>query len=170
MPTPPAAAWAASAPTNTEADTDAEADTGLATTRPVLDFGAHIPFVQMLGLVLHRMQDGQSELSYALQPQHTNSFGITHGGVSMTLLDVTMACAARSLAPELGVVTIEMKTSFMQPARGQLLARGRLLHRTRSMAFTEATIYDAQGQVCSHATGTFRYVPRTQSDTGPATD
>ncbi|GAB1387734.1 hypothetical protein MASR1M59_28820 [Melaminivora sp.] len=164
MPTPPANAWAASAPANTGVDT------GLDTARPVLDFGAHIPFVQMLGLVLHRMQDGQSELSYALQPQHTNSFGITHGGVSMTLLDVTMACAARSLAPELGVVTIEMKTSFMQPARGQLLACGRLLHRTRSMAFTEATIYDAQGQVCSHATGTFRYVPRTQSDSGPATD
>ena len=85
MPTPPANAWAASAPANTGVDT------GLDTARPVLDFGAHIPFVQMLGLVLHRMQDGQSELSYALQPQHTNSFGITHGGVSMTLLDVVMA-------------------------------------------------------------------------------
>lgn len=35
------------------------------------------------------------------------------------------------------VVTIEMKTSFMQPAKGTLTAKGRLLHRTGSMAFTE---------------------------------
>ena len=28
------------------------------------------------------------------------------------------------------------------------------------MAFTESTIYDAAGRACSHATGTFKYVPR----------
>jgi len=60
----------------------------------------------------------------------------------------------------MGVVTIEMKTTFMQPARGRLTAKGRLIHRTATMAFTESTIYDAAGRACSHATGTFKYVPR----------
>ena len=46
----------------------------------------------------------------------------------------------------MGVVTIEMKTSFMQPARGKLSGKGRLMHRTATMAFTEATIYDSAGQ------------------------
>lgn len=78
----------------------------------------------------------------------------------MTLLDVAMAVAARSQTPELGVVTIEMKTSFMQAAHGPLVAKGRLLHRTASMAFTEATVFDAQGRACTHATGTFKYVKR----------
>ncbi len=42
---------------------------------------------------------------------------MTHGGAVMTLLDVAMAVAARSARKESGVVTIEMKTSFMLPAR-----------------------------------------------------
>jgi uncharacterized protein (TIGR00369 family) len=78
----------------------------------------------------------------------------------MTLLDVTMATAARSVDKTLGVVTIEMKTSFIQPARGQLVSKGKLLHRSKSMAFTEGTIFDDEGRICAHATGTFKYVPR----------
>jgi len=125
-----------------------------------MDFGVDIPFVAELGFTLHHMQGGTSELHYEARPEHMNSFAVTHGGASMTLLDVAMATAARSDTPEMGVVTIEMKTSFMQPARGPLVARGRLLHRTRSTAFVEGTIHDAQGRLCSHCTGTFKYVPR----------
>jgi uncharacterized protein (TIGR00369 family) len=126
----------------------------------LLDFGVEIPFVNLLGFELVRMQDGASELHYEARPEHLNSFGVTHGGASMTLLDVTMATAARSVAPEMGVVTIEMKTSFMQVAQGPLVAQGRLIHRTATMAFTEATVFDAKGRVCTHATGTFKYVRR----------
>ena len=90
----------------------------------MLDFGVEIPFVELLGFELVRMQDGESELHYEARPEHLNSFGVTHGGASMTLLDVAMATAARSVAPEMGVVTIEMKTSFMQAAQGPLVAKG----------------------------------------------
>ena len=92
----------------------------------MLNFGAEIPFVSHLGFTLHRMAGGESELHYEARPEHLNSFDVTHGGASMTLLDVTLATAARSDTPEFGVVTIEMKTSFMQPARGPLVAKGRL--------------------------------------------
>ncbi|SDM41197.1 uncharacterized domain 1-containing protein [Oryzisolibacter propanilivorax] len=136
----------------------------------VPDLGADVPFFRELGLQLRRMADGQSELFYEVQPRHTNSYAVAHGGVSMTLLDVAMATAARSVAFDLGVVTIEMKTSFMQPARGALTAHGRLLHRTRSMAFAEATVHDAEGRLCSQASGTFRYVPRADSIAPIATD
>ena len=134
----------------------------------MLDFGVEIPFVELLGFAMVRMQDGESELHYEARPEHLNSFGVTHGGASMTLLDVTMATAARSVAPEMGVVTIEMKTSFMQAARGPLVAKGRLIHRTATLAFTEGTVYDAQGKVCSHATGTFKYVRRLPVDSRSA--
>ena len=86
----------------------------------------------------------------------------------MTLMDVTMAVAARSVQKDMGVVTIEMKTSFMQPAPGdgsRLTSKGRLIHRTATLAFTEATLYDLQGRACAHSTGTFKYVKRLP--TGP---
>lgn len=54
-------------------------------------------------------------------------------------------------------------TSFLQPARGPLVARGRLLHRTRAMAFVEGSVFDAQGNLCCHASGTFKLVPAAQA-------
>jgi uncharacterized protein (TIGR00369 family) len=123
-------------------------------------FGVKIPFVEHLGFSLQKFEDGNSEIVYEAKPEHLNSFNVTHGGACMTLLDVTMAAAARSAQSDMGVVTIEMKTTFMQPARGKLTGKGRLMHRTATMAFTEATIYDAEGKPCAHSTGTFKYVAR----------
>ena len=133
-----------------------------------MNFGAEIPFVHHLGFDLERFEGGESTLGYTPKPEHLNSFSVTHGGAVMTLLDVTMATAARSVEKDMGVVTIEMKTSFMRPAPGdgtRLTGKGRLMHRTATMAFTEATLYDAQGRACAHATGTFKYVRRLA--TGP---
>ena len=125
-----------------------------------MKFGVEIPFVNLLGFELMLFEGGHSEIHYEARPEHCNSFDVTHGGACMTLLDVAMAVAARSVDKELGVITIEMKTSVMQPARGKLSGKGRLMHRTGTMAFTEATIYDSAGRACAHATGTFKYVKR----------
>ena len=123
-------------------------------------FGAYIPFVDHLGFELVFFDDGYSELRYTPEPEHMNSFNVTHGGAVMTFLDVTLATAARSVDRGMGVVTIEMKTSFMQAARGSLRVKSRLMHRTKNMAFTEGTVYDEQGRACAHATGTFKYMPK----------
>lgn len=126
-------------------------------------FGVDIPFVNLLGFELTKFEGGQSEILFAPKPEHLNSFSVTHGGALMTLMDVSMATAARSQVPEMGVVTIEMKTSFMQPAMpspGPLVAKGTLMHRTATMAFTQSTVYDGQGRACAHATGTFKFVKR----------
>lgn len=126
-------------------------------------FGVDIPFVTLLGFELTKFEGGRSEIQYAPKPEHLNSFSVTHGGALMTLLDVSMATAARSMVPEMGVVTIEMKTSFMQPAlpsAGTLVAKGELMHRTATMAFTQATVFDGAGRACAHATGTFKFVKR----------
>ena len=125
-----------------------------------MQFGVNIPFVELLGFDLQVFEDGQSEIHFDPKPEHQNSFSVVHGGACMTLLDVAMAVAARSVDKEMGVVTIEMKTTFMQAARGKLTGKGRLMHRTATIAFTEATIYDSDGKPCAHATGTFKYVKR----------
>ena len=130
-----------------------------------MNFGVEIPFVNHLGFALEVYEGGLSELTYEPKPEHLNSFLVTHGGALMTLLDVTMAVAARSVQKDMGAVTIEMKTSFMQPARGKLTGKGRLMHRTATMAFTEGAIFDEQGRACAHATGTFKFVRRLP--TGP---
>jgi uncharacterized protein (TIGR00369 family) len=118
-----------------------------------LKFGVEIPFVSLLGFQLSLFENGNSQIDYAPKPEHYNSLNGVH--------DVAMALAARSVEPELAVLTIEMKTTFMQAAVGDLVAKGHLLKRTRKMAFTQASVYDASGHLCAHATGTFKYVKRT---------
>ena len=127
-----------------------------------MDFASYIPFVHAQGIELIASADGQSELRLALRQDQENHLHLAHGGVLMTLLDVAMAQAARNQTPGASVITIEMKTTFMQGATGVLTARGNLLHRTGRMAFAEATVFDAEGLRCAHATGTFRYItPKT---------
>ena len=128
-----------------------------------MEFKVHIPFVEMLGFELISWDGGQAEIALDLRDELTNSWSVAHGGVSMTLLDVVMAHAARSpnqpgIAESPGVVTIEMKTTFMRPGLGRLVGKGRLLHRTASMAFCEASLFDDQGLLVAQATGTFKYL------------
>jgi uncharacterized protein (TIGR00369 family) len=128
-----------------------------------MKFPLHIPFVESLGFELHHFDGGHAELRVDLDDAHLNSWDVAHGGVLMTMLDVAMAHAARSIhAHEAdfgpGVVTIEMKTSFMRPAEGRLCARAKLLHRSTTMAFCEASVFDDDNHLCAHATGTFKYL------------
>lgn len=65
-------------------------------------FGVEIPFVQHLGFELTQFEGGHSEITYTARPEHLNSFSVTHGGAIMTLMDVSMATAARSKVPDMG--------------------------------------------------------------------
>ena len=128
-----------------------------------MEFRIRIPFVDLLGFELLRFERGEADLAVEVREDLTNSWSVAHGGVTMTLLDVAMAHAARSpgedgVAEHSGVVTVEMKTSFMRPGLGRLVATGRRLHRSASMAFCEASVVDAEGQLIAHATGTFKFL------------
>jgi uncharacterized protein (TIGR00369 family) len=126
-------------------------------------FPVHIPFVEHLGLELTRFEAGEAEIAVTLREELTNSWSVAHGGVTMTLLDVTMAHAARSPEepggkPHPGVVTVEMKTTFMRPGLGRLVAEAEVLARTPSLAFCSGAVFDEHNQLVAHATGTFKYM------------
>lgn len=128
-----------------------------------MDFLARIPFVDHLGFELLRLDPGVSEIAIDVREELTNSLGVAHGGLLMTLMDIVMAHAARSPVEPGGevlgtVVTIEMKTSFMRPGTGRVVATGRRMHRTVTMAFCEASVLDARGHLVAHSTGTFKYL------------
>lgn len=128
-----------------------------------MKFQVPIPFVEALGFELMRFENGEAEITMTPREEHMNSWSVVHGGVLMTMLDVAMAHAARSpkdgAAPDArGVVTIEMKTSFMRPGLGRLRARAKVLHQTASLAFCEGSIVADDGTLVAHATGTFKYL------------
>lgn len=133
-----------------------------------------VPFVDHLGVKLAEWGNGGSLLLLELKPEHRNSQGVAHGGVVMTLLDVAMARAARSTARDDGdgeqkVLTVEMKSTFMQAGSGdRLVARGRTVHRSATMCFAESEVHDEHGRLLARASGTFKYVrPRPIAHRAP---
>src|SRR5512141_2510492 len=100
--------------------------------------GRPIPFASLLGVHLVKHGHGQAVLEVDLVPDLLNSNGVAHGGVTMTLLDIAMSVAARTKDPKgIMAVTIEMKTSFLAPAKGKLTVHGDCLKIGKSVAFCE---------------------------------
>jgi acyl-CoA thioesterase len=125
-----------------------------------LVFSANIPFIQELGVEFVSAAGGRAVLALDLEPRHLNSWSVAHGGVLMSLLDVAMAAAGRTLFPDAGGgVTVEMKTSFLQPGRqgSRLLSSGHAFHRSSTMAFCEGEIHDTERRLIAKALGTFKY-------------
>ncbi len=137
------------------------ADFSVVNAKP--QFAVNIPFSKLLGMELLRYEDGLSEIAMDIRPELCNSFAVAHGGAVMSLLDVAMAHAARTpplpgeAGDRRGMVTIEMKTSFMRAATGRVVCRGKRLLATRSFMFCQAEVFNDQGELLAMATGTFKF-------------
>jgi acyl-CoA thioesterase len=124
-------------------------------------FRDDIPFIKDLGIEFVSAENGRAIVALDLAPRHLNSWSVAHGGVLMTLLDVAMAVAGRSLDPGAGGgVTVEMKTSFLQPANAgtRIIASAHAFHRTSTMAFCDGEVRDIGDRLIAKAMGTFKYL------------
>ena len=130
-------------------------DARLAFTR---DYQKRIPFVSHLKILTETLGEGSARLSLPVEPHLTNSIGTVHGGVIMSLLDVALCTAARTLHPDsLGVITIDMSTSFIGGGSGaRLLAEARVLKNGRSMIFVEGEAKNEDGSLVAKAIATVR--------------
>jgi len=122
------------------------------------EYQKKIPFVAHLRILTEKLGEGSAQLSLPIEPHLANSLGTVHGGVIMSLLDVALCTAARTLHPEsTGVVTIDMSTSFIGGGSGaRLLADARVLRDAKTMTFVEAEAKNEDGSLVAKAMGTVR--------------
>ena len=117
------------------------------------DYQKKIPFISHLKILTETLGEGSARLSLPIEPHLTNSLGTVHGGVIMSLLDVALCTAARTLHPEsTGVVTIDLSTSFIGGGSGaRLFAEARVLKDGKSMTFVEAEAKNEDGSLVAKA-------------------
>lgn len=129
-------------------------------------FPGNIPFLEDIGVEFLGMGNGEAQVALTLEARHMNSWHVVHGGLTMTMLDVAMAMAGRSHAPEVQAsVTVEMKTSFMQAGGrpgDRIVARGKVLHHSTSMSFCEGELWNGD-RLVAKAMGTFKYLRRADA-------
>ncbi len=88
-----------------------------------------------------------------------NPHGAVQAGVHSVVLDAAMNFAVNAglTGKDRTKATVEMKTETMRPASlgERLSVRGAVMRQTRQIAFAEARIENAEGELVSRATGTF---------------
>ena len=122
------------------------------------EYQKKIPFLTHLKIVTETLGKGEARLSLPIEPRLTNSLGTAHGGVIMSLLDVALCTAARTLHPDsIGVVTIDLSCSFVGGGSGaKLIAEARVMKDARTMSFVEAEAKNEDGSIVAKAIATVR--------------
>ncbi|MGI4821420.1 MAG: PaaI family thioesterase [Janthinobacterium lividum] len=100
-------------------------------------------FMHLIGADITRIEPGRIEATLALGEQHQQQRGFAHGGLVATMADLAAGFAAITLVPDgVGVVTAELKVSYLNPGVGtQLKAIGWVLKAGRRLHFCEAEVW-----------------------------
>ena len=120
----------------------------------VLD-GPHV--WKTLGFRRVDVEPGRVELEWDAPEDYSFPDGsggrIVHGGLVTTILDSAMGGACWSLLAEgEHFLTADLRAEFMRSARpGFLRAEGRVVQRTRRVAFCAAELYDGSGTLIASA-------------------
>mgnify|MGYP000862391337 FL=1 len=135
-------------------------DTSPASLGPGIYFGVDVPFMEHIGLKPLSLDERDCRTRLAWQAALVNSRGDVHGGTLMSAFDFTLSAATRAHQPlRYGVVTVEMATHFLAPARSDLTVIGRCIKRGGSLAFCDGEIVDQTGAIVAIARGVFKLVP-----------
>jgi uncharacterized protein (TIGR00369 family) len=125
-----------------------------ASTGMVANIGTRLVEVKAGSLVL------EGHLSAEAHGFPTSRGPIVHGGAIATLADEALASAAFTLAEEgETTTTADLKVDYFRPCKpGRLIARATVRHRTRRLAFCQASVEQESGEVVAEARAVIAYV------------
>jgi len=127
-----------------------------------------VPLYIHLGFQLDALDDGRSQVRLKFQPHLGNSRGEVHGGTVAAIVDAAMSQAVRSLVDKaLGVATMTMNLTYLAPARGEVVCKGTVIKRGRSVMFAEAEVFGEDGELACRASASYRILPKTVYDGKP---
>lgn len=115
-----------------------------------------------LGLQGTFLDENTYSFDIPITPFMHNSGGAVHGGILATLIDSTMGSLInRSLPYDQYAVTTELKVNYLRPGKGERLrSEARFLHRGRTLAVMECSVYNERNKRLAHGTGSFIILQR----------
>ena len=121
------------------------------------------PIAHVLNFRLTEAEEGRVVFAGTPDESHLNPLGSIHGGWTASVMDSALACAVMStLVPGEGYTTVEFKVNLTRPlfpGMGEVVCEGRLVHRGKTIATSEAFLRDARGKLLAHGTETCAIFP-----------
>lgn len=114
------------------------------------------PFGPWWGFAVEAIGLGSAQVKLPRRDELLRPGGVLQGGCAMTLADVTCWIAILAMfGEEDPAVTQQMTTSFLGPARTDLLCESRIISPGRRIIYSIASTTDASGKLISHHTLTY---------------
>ena len=114
------------------------------------------PITKLTGLRLSEAGLGVASASMPASPWWQSGAGVFLAGTAAYVSDMPLGCAVLTSAPAgWGITTSELSVNFLRSPtiRCQtIIGRARLIHATKSLGLSEATIEDGRGRMLGHAT------------------
>ena len=99
-------------------------------------------------------ETGHVTLRFAEQPAFSNHWGNIQGGFGVALIDVLISVAAYVKLSQ-WCPTVEVKCTFVAPAKlGECEGEAKIIKAGKGLAFVEAKLRGADGELAIHATAT----------------
>jgi len=118
------------------------------------------PFQHFVGIEVIKLGNGKSLLQLELNDHHLNLYGIPHGGVHATLLDITMGTAASfpgSAEREVDSVTLNLSVDYISPPKTKLLiSKGQITKKGKSICYCSGEIYDEKKNLVASGRSIFK--------------
>jgi len=129
---------------------------------PDMFFGLPMAMARAMALRGERIGHDMAQVRMGFQADQANSRGEVHGGSIATLLDCTLAAAARAHDPAAyGVATIDLTLHYVAAGTGDLIATARCERRGRSISFVRGEVRAEDGTLVAMATGSFKLIARS---------
>lgn len=121
-------------------------------------------FMTLLGARVRSVVPGAVEIELPIRPDLEQQHGFAHAGATWAIADTAAGYASQTLmAPDDGVLTVELKINLMAPAKGErLIARGRVERAGKRLTVGRADVYaEADGAETHVATAIGTYMTIT---------
>lgn len=114
------------------------------------------PFFRLISLRVPSLGWGSSRAELTIEEKHLQPWGRVQGSVYSALVDVAALWAVYTQIPEgKGVTTIELNVNYLAPASsGELISHGRALKVGKTIALSEASVYDGSNRLLAHGLAT----------------
>jgi uncharacterized protein (TIGR00369 family) len=104
-------------------------------------------FMALMGAFMTRVTPGEVDIEMPFDPELTQQHGFVHGGAVASVLDAACGYAASTLMPaDVGVLTVEFKINFLEPAAGERFRFAARVRRAgRTVTFVDGDAFAITG-------------------------
>jgi uncharacterized protein (TIGR00369 family) len=121
------------------------------------------PISALLNFALTEVSEGHAVFRGLPGERHLNPLGGVHGGWAATIMDSALACSVQTLLEKgEAYTTAEFKINLIRPITprtGEVVCEGRVVHKGRTLAVSEATLKDRDGKLLAFGTETCSIFP-----------